>query len=475
MSLLNRIGKQLERGLWEVWRQANRPSEGLGVAVSGGVDSMVLLRACNLLHQANPLFPTVTVLHFDHQMRPESGKDALFVGRESSSLNLECLTGRANNRLEETWAMGTEESARADRYAWLSAIAKKHGLAAILTAHHRDDQLETISLGLLRGGQGTAVIHGMAACRQLDGETATLLLRPFLEVSRQDIEAWAKALGISHRVDPTNASTRFTRNRLRREVLPELSQAHTNLSRRILKIGTDARDVEEQCESLLESASAFCSEKLIRAPGVLSITWDLGCFRKLPSPLAHRILCRATVQLEEGEVAPTQKAMTFLSAGVTGSHELSRALHLSIDTSHNQVTLRRRVPLVIPDAQPLSLPGRLETAHENEVFEATYRENATPTYSAHEQWLPLGAILGSLHVRALKPEERMTPFGMDGSKRILDILQEAGVPSDSRRARLGIADSGGMLWYPGIVASERCRVHEKTALVALRHQSGDLV
>jgi tRNA(Ile)-lysidine synthetase-like protein len=104
------------------------------------------------------------------------------------------------------------------------------------------------------------------------------------------------------------------------------------------------------------------------------------------------------------------------------------------------------------------------------TFLATMQSDITPTFSSSKQWIPLAGITGSLQVRCANPDETMIPFGEDEERPLLDILQDAGIPSHERRVRQGIADAAGMLWYPGVRAAERCRVGNEDALIALDYQ-----
>ncbi|WP_293912256.1 tRNA lysidine(34) synthetase TilS [Deinococcus sp.] len=191
------------------------------VGVSGGADSVALLRGL-LAVGARPV-----VAHLDHQLRPESGADARWVAERCAELGVPCELGAAPvAQVAARRGWSTEEAARRLRYDFLSRVARQHGVRLILTAHTRRDQAETVLWQLLRG---EAVLHGIPAQRGP-------LRRPWLGVSRVQVEAalshWAQAW----REDASNSETRYTRNWLRLEVLPLLAERFPGLEESLSRL-----------------------------------------------------------------------------------------------------------------------------------------------------------------------------------------------------------------------------------------------
>lgn len=173
------------------------------VAVSGGVDSVVLL---DMLAREGG--HDLTVAHFDHGIRPDSAWDARFVGVLAKKYGLPFVARR-----EELGAAASEELARTRRYAFLRGEARKRG-AAIATAHHADDIIETVAINLLRGTgwRGLAVLDTPG------------IARPLLHLSKEKIRAYALEKRLEWAEDSTNASDAYLRNRVRRSVAAQLSQ-----------------------------------------------------------------------------------------------------------------------------------------------------------------------------------------------------------------------------------------------------------
>ncbi|MFC4452819.1 tRNA lysidine(34) synthetase TilS [Deinococcus sonorensis] len=200
------------------------------VAVSGGADSVALLRAL-LLAGAQP-----TAAHFDHQLRAGSTQDARFVQQLAQDLGVPLQLGGADvRRVAAQRGWNLEDAARRLRYNFLTRAARQASLQTILTAHTRRDQAETVLWQLLRG---EAVLNGIPAER---GHVR----RPWLEVARPDIERLLGELGQSWQEDPSNQDQGLTRNWLRLEVLPLLSSRFPGLEARLARLATlQAQDDE---------------------------------------------------------------------------------------------------------------------------------------------------------------------------------------------------------------------------------------
>jgi len=174
------------------------------IAVSGGVDSVVLLDM--LVKESRDL----VVAHFDHGIREESAADAKFVGELAEKYGLVYETKR-----EELGNNASEESARERRYEFLRDVAKKNG-AKIVTAHHADDLVETIAINLIRGTGW----RGLAVLDSPDIE------RPLLGMTKKDLLAYAKKHKLQWREDATNKDTKYLRNDVRRKLAALDADAH---------------------------------------------------------------------------------------------------------------------------------------------------------------------------------------------------------------------------------------------------------
>ncbi len=182
------------------------PRQGLILcAVSGGPDSVALL------HFLKEQGFWVAAAHFDHHLRPTSGRDRAFVEELCRRWDIPCHVGEA---FVGDLPGNTEENARAARYAFLERTAEEVGAVRIATAHNANDNLETVLLHLTRG----CGLQGLTGIRPRRG----LLVRPMLHTTRQAIEGYLKAHELAYVTDETNADDRYSRNRLRHQVIPVL-------------------------------------------------------------------------------------------------------------------------------------------------------------------------------------------------------------------------------------------------------------
>jgi tRNA(Ile)-lysidine synthase len=270
------------------WQAESLAIDSVLVGVSGGADSVGLLRAV----VAEGSIPDVrfVVGHVDHGLRGADGSsDARWVGGLADVLGLDHEVVCVDLGESES-----EESARRCRYGALRELACRHGCQAIMVAHTQDDQVETVLHQLLRG-TGLKGLAGMSGCQSLGDDL--LLLRPLLDVGRSEIESWLSDLGQLWREDATNSDTRWTRNRIRHDLLPALERDYnprvrqallrvSRLSAEAVGIVADAVEgvwgdcVLEQTPSVVR----LCAETLVGLPESLVRALLLELWRRQEWP-----------------------------------------------------------------------------------------------------------------------------------------------------------------------------------------------
>lgn len=204
------------------------------LAVSGGADSMALLTA--LRHdRANS---RVHVAHLNHGLRgAESDADAAFVATACDAAGVPCTIDTA----DFTAAAAMEERARRERYAFLERVAQATGARCVATAHHADDQAETVLHHVIRGS-GLRGAAGMKPARPIRRGCDILLVRPMLDMTREQIRDYLRQRGVLHREDSSNHRTDRTRNRIRHRVLPMLeAELNPNARRALARLASVAR------------------------------------------------------------------------------------------------------------------------------------------------------------------------------------------------------------------------------------------
>lgn len=252
----------LEAGL----RRCTAFSAQVLVAISGGADSVALLRGLLLLRE--PLKLTLRAAHLNHQLRgADADADAEWVAALCQRFEVPCDVEVSPIRaLAEQTRRGLEEAARDARYEFLRATATRHSCDVVATAHSADDQAETVLHHILRG-TGLTGLRGMEWSRSLGDSTR--LIRPMLAIRRAEVEQFLTELGQDFRQDATNQDVSLTRNRLRHELLPRLEQDfNPRVREHLCQLAEQAAGCEEAsriaADTLLDAALLDHSENVVR-------------------------------------------------------------------------------------------------------------------------------------------------------------------------------------------------------------------
>jgi tRNA(Ile)-lysidine synthase len=321
-------------------RRLDLPGRRVLVAVSGGVDSVVLLHA---LHQlAGPLALELAVGHVHHGLRGEAADaDQRLVLETAQRLGWPAAASRVDPRSLRAAGPSRsrptlQEAARRLRYQALEELARQADCAHLATAHTEDDQAETVLLRLLRGS-GPDGLGGIPE-RSPDGR----VVRPLLGVSRAAIEAFARARGIAWREDPSNADPAYARSRLRARWLPGLAaEFNPRLLRRLADLAeAQRRDAEWMAAAVAaEAARRFAEEE----EGALSIAragWE-----RVPEALARRLVRSALARAGGGRDVSRvhlERALRFLRGGRTGTAiELPGGLRLACERERFRLETRK--------------------------------------------------------------------------------------------------------------------------------------
>ena len=297
----NRATSAFERRVARALGDVASDAAPLLVACSGGPDSSAALVAVARVREAQHAGELVAAT-FNHGLRPppETEADRAAVEALAELLGVRCIAGTAEPPLG-----GSEAAARSARYSWLGVLARELDAGACVTGHTLDDQAETVLLRLTRG-TGLAGAAGMASDAPWpialepagpDPEPAPRLLRPLLELRRGEIKGYLEALGLAAagldpRLDPSNETLAFDRNRVRRRVLPELRRLNPRAAEALAGFAARARRDDAALETWAEAAS----ERVARVDGASARIERLG-LRTLPEAVAVRVLRRTAGQL----------------------------------------------------------------------------------------------------------------------------------------------------------------------------------
>lgn len=302
--VLERVTKTVrEHGMLE-------PGETVLVCVSGGPDSVCLLYA--LWHLRRLFKLRLEVFHFDHHLRPDSGRDAEYVRRLASRLrlpfHLETATdGPGKGESVEAWATKA-------RLGAANRIRRAIGSTVMAEGHTLDDQAETVLLNLIRG----TGLEGMSGIWP-GSRRETAWVQPMLDVERAEVEAFCRALHLRPRLDPTNRDPRYLRNAIRLTVIPAIERA---TGREVKRPIARSADLLRADRMELDAQVVRTMKQVVSGPPN-DLRFDAAALRSLPMPIASRVVRLALYRIMEREdVAPWTRdaveAVVDLASGRPG-------------------------------------------------------------------------------------------------------------------------------------------------------------
>jgi tRNA(Ile)-lysidine synthase len=271
------------------WPPENWRDVTVLIAVSGGADSVALLRSLTRLRAALPgeCPGRLIVAHFNHGFRgAESDADAQFVRDLAQTLGLKAVVGRRRGRTAQNVQRGperSEDAARKLRYRFLADVAGQFGARYLVTAHTADDQSETVLMRVLRG-TGLAGLSGIPRVRRLS--TATTLLRPMLAITRAQVLDYLQDLGQAFRHDSSNSSGDYVRNRIRREFLPLARELYGNVDEALRRLAILA----SEANSVLTAEAIDLAEEALVTRHADSLTMKCRPLEAAPRYLAREAL-----------------------------------------------------------------------------------------------------------------------------------------------------------------------------------------
>jgi tRNA(Ile)-lysidine synthase len=456
--------KSLERYLRK--HRLVRPGERVGVAVSGGADSVALLRAFAEL--APSLGVVLFVLHLNHNLRgPASEADERFVADLAAQLSLDsAIESEDVAALAALLHLSLEAAGRRARYRFFLRAAVAHRLDSVATAHTRDDQAETVLLRLLRGTgtSGLAGIHRSFDLYELAAEPPLdpivddepppqppRLIRPLLSTTRPQIEEFLRSLGQPFRQDASNLSPQFLRNRVRAELLPALERDYNPRLRQALSETAEVAAAENAfLEGLASAALGANPTQGLPIP-------DL---QAQPLALQRRILrrlCRPHALALD--FAHLEALRDFALAGCAECLKLPRGFVAEvIREKHRPPRLILRPPRQDQPAEPYSMelpiPGRVPVG---KFFGSDmYLSADLLAAGSAEQVYNRASLLSSarvghrLAIRSLLPGDRFHPLYSSGERKINRLLQELSIPAMLRRSWPAVLAGGRIVWVPGL-------------------------
>ncbi len=425
-----------------------KPGAGVLVAVSGGVDSMVLLRVLHALAPAHGW--RLVVAHFNHRLRGVASEgDARFVARAARRLGLECAVESGDVRglaRERGWSV--EMAARELRHAFLARTAQRLGLGTVALAHQADDQVELFFLRLLRGaGPGLA---GMSWRGASPAARSVAIVRPLLDQPKAALLAFARAERVRFREDASNRSVDILRNRVRRELLPLLRRRfQPGIERTVLRT---MEIVGEETEFAQGAARDWRRRKSRVAFARLPVAVQRQCvlleLARLKLTADFELVER--LRLQPGVKHSWQDGWLVRDA-VSGKVSRQRA----VAGGHSSDTKR----LELRPARGAVSFGGVEVKWQvksGAVRAAVRHANGRERFDADK-------VGPGVRLRHWRPGDRFQPSGMARPVKLQDLFTNAKIPAPLRR-RLLVAEAadGRLFWVEGLRISEPFKLSAAT-------------
>ncbi len=434
------------------------PEDALLVAVSGGVDSVVLL---DLLRRVQSEWKLrLKIIHLNHGIRgTEADQDEAFVRKLTQTLQMEAIFEKRDvPAYQDEHQLGLEEAAREVRYQFYEWALTQTGFKKVALGHQKNDQAETILADFLRG----AGMKGLSGIPVKRGP----FIRPLLWASREEILRYANEKGLEFRQDSTNADVGYRRNRIRHELLPYLEEHfNTEIVEHASRMGTVFSEIESYLIAMARESTQDC----ILLQNQSKIILDIGKFSKYFNIIKKYILRECLTKM-----GITNSYLTFDMYDALLSLAAKGKKGRKIPVSSTVTVLIDHSGLVIQKNQP-TLELRLAVEPERKYTLSDYGVIFWTQFSSDPQefhhfvrdttveWVDWKLLQGKdLFLRPWREGDRFFPLGMRGQKKVSDFLIDKKIPFHERDRILVLTADGEIVWICGHRLDNRFRVTNAT-------------
>jgi tRNA(Ile)-lysidine synthase len=445
------------------------------VGVSGGPDSLCLMEA---LRQAGY---TVIVAHFNHQLRPDSDTEANSLEKTVSRKNIPSIFENGDVRgFAERESLSIEDAARTMRYRFLFEQAREQNAQALAVGHTADDQVETVLMHFLRGA-GLTGLKGMTYRSYLPAfDEGMPLVRPLLDVWREETVVYCAANGLRPYYDPSNDSLNFLRNRIRHLLIPQLETYNTRFREAVWRT---AHSLADDYAALIEVVDATWNE-CVNSERTGMITFNAELLSTYAPGLQRNLIRRAlehiAPDITDLRFSTLDSAAEFLSTKRYGRIDLTGGVRLLLEgdlvyVANKGVKLPfERWPQMpqSEDALMLPIPGQLNLSGgwlfscEQWRIPALALEQALNNDNPFQVWLDASRLPKKLEVRARQPGDRFEPFGMEGhTMKLSDFFINEKLPQRARTSWPLLCSGDTVIWIPGYRPAHPFRLTDKTRQV----------
>lgn len=437
----------------------------VGVAVSGGADSVALLRL--FLELRAELGVVLSVVHFNHKLRgPESDEDEQFVRHlaTQNKLDFHCESGDVS-AYSTAKRLSLETAAREMRYSFFRQLLVKQELDRVATAHTLDDQAETVLLRVVRGSgtRGLAGIYpqlSLSSSQFSVGRRGVSIVRPLLGIKREELETYLNAQGQSWREDSSNRDLRHARNRVRHGILPRLERNLNPAVRETLAETAEIARAEEEYWNIEVERALRQLQRTHEDSGNaedIDIRLESAALVELPLALQRRVIRAAAQALNVRlEFRHVEEILELIGRN-SGSAVLPDSRTASIEAG---ALIFRSSPQVSPPVRNyeyhVPLPGKVSIPETGMLLETSFVLLSNTEYDP-ENLLAVDAVTGDLMLRNWRPGDRFWPAHTKAPKKVKELLQDKHLSSAERKLWPVVISGGEIVWVRGFPTPARLK------------------
>lgn len=422
------------------------------VGVSGGADSMALLDI--LCELKDTLDISIIAVHVNHCFRgKDADDDQKFVEDYCKKVGVPCESFKINvSEIAKNEGLTSEEAGRKVRYALFDEVLAKYNANTIATAHHQNDNCETLLHNILRGSG----LSGLCAIKPKRDK----YIRPLIKVTRAQIEAYLTSKGITWRTDKTNAETDFTRNRIRHGLIPYIKENfNPSCEDALMRLNELCTDDNDFIDSYTHSAIKSCTV----ASSVSSVTLDREQFNREHIAVKRRIiramLERLSVPLKDVHMVHVDSCIKMIAESQSGASTKISSCNVILEQSGVSFIVgditSSDFELEITAGQKIYIP-------QAELFVSVERVDKMGKPSPSCVYIDADSIDDSLTVRNRRDGDKLVPFGMKGTKKVKDIFIDKKIPLSKRNNIPIFVHNNKVIWVSGCCISEEFKITDNT-------------
>ncbi len=449
--------------------------ERILIAVSGGPDSIALL---HILKRLSVKYNwELKVAHINHGLRgEESETDAAFVKQLCVDWGIPCEVRRVDVLSQlHRWGHNLQTAARALRYEAIREIAITYSIHNVVTAHHGDDQVETLIMRLLQGtGPG-----GMAGIRFKSELLGLKLIRPLLEMTKEELLTYIKQEGLAYRIDSSNEQLKYFRNEVRHSLLPSLLDLRPQAAQSIRKLARMNADEDDflntHVVSLMESKVRYREGRTISQRD-LFIPMHIALQRRMIQIILrslklhqHHINYAKIELIREAILAETPTTLELhLGDGYVFRRSYETLEWIQFPTQTHQIHSNYAHLIDMSQAGTCWIEGTgwqfvWRTVERNQIDEFNIPNQTIAQFDAND-------LHGNLIIRSKKPGDRIELPDGSGSSKLKELFINMKVPKSLRQIWPIVADQqGAIIWVPGLRRASRALIREQTTKAIVIH------